>query len=212
MSKLKGLVIIGFGGHARSVADVALAYGIKKLIFVDENGIEDEKFEGHPVLRSLPSTIDINWACIPASGDGLKRQIQVEQIQSQNWPVATLIAPSATIGVGAIISSGSFIGQHTHVGPMTIVGKCCIVNTGAVVEHDCVVGDYSHLSVNSTVAGRAQVGKYVLVGAGATVIDGIKISDNVIIGAGGVVVKSINISGTYVGIPVKLVNESLGIS
>ena len=212
MINLKGLIIFGFGGHARSVADVALAGGIKELIFFDVNGHEGETFLGHPVLRYLPSKIDVNWACMPASGDGKKRQSQMEQIENLNWPIVTLIAPSATIGVGAVISSGSFIGHHAHVGPMAIVGKSCIVNTGAVVEHDCIVGDYSHLSVNSTVAGRSQIGKYVLVGAGATVIDGIKISDNVIIGAGGVVVKSINISGTYVGIPVKLVNGSLGIN
>ena len=32
----RGLVVLGFGGHARSVADIALTPGIEELIFVDD--------------------------------------------------------------------------------------------------------------------------------------------------------------------------------
>ena len=80
----------------------------------------------------------------------------------------------------------------------------------AIIEHECAVDDFAHLSVNSALLGRSTLGKFVFLGAGTTVINGISIADQVTIGAGGVVVKSINKSGVYVGIPAKLVTSSSG--
>lgn len=203
MRPRRGLVILGFGGHARSVADVALAIGYEALLFIDENAREGENFLGHPVQRAWPAQLPDGWTCMPAAGDNRKRQAQLAAIQEAGWPPATLIAPSATLGAGAAVSPGSFIAHHAHVGPMARIGIGAIVNTGAVVEHESVVGDYTHVSVNTTVAGRSRVGRLVFVGAGATVIDGIAVGDEITIGAGGVVTASISEAGTYVGVPAR---------
>lgn len=207
MTHTMGLIIFGFGGHSRAVADVALACGIEKLLFIDSNARDGEHFMGHPVLRDLPSSNEENWACMPASGDSLKRQSQIEEIESLGWSVATLIAPSATIGIGTTISKGCIVGQHAHIGPMATVGKGCIINTAAVVEHESKVGDFVHISVNATVAGRSTIGEFSFIGAGAIVIDGINICNNVTVGAGSVVIKNINDSGVYIGTPACLVKK-----
>lgn len=207
MNSLRGLIILGFGGHARTVADIALICGVKQILFIDVNGRDGENFMGYPVLRDLPSSLDENWSFMPASGDNSKRQIQIEKIENLGWPVATLVAPSATIGIGATISKGCIIANHAHIGPMAFVGKGCIINTGAVVEHESKIGDYAHISVNSTIAGRSTIGDYNFIGASATVIDGISICNNVTIGAGSVVIRDIDYSGTYVGSPACLVQK-----
>jgi UDP-N-acetylbacillosamine N-acetyltransferase len=198
-----GLLILGFGGHARSVADVALASGVRSLIFVDENAHDGESFLGFPVQREFRGALPDGWQCMPASGDNALRASQIEAAYVANWRIATLIAPSATVGIGAIVNEGSFIAQHVHIGPMAKIGVGCIINTGAVIDHESVVGDYTHVSVNSTVAGRCQIGSFVFLGSGSTVIDRIKIADYVTLGAGGVAVKSIDRAGTYVGVPAK---------
>ncbi|HEX7636378.1 MAG TPA: NeuD/PglB/VioB family sugar acetyltransferase [Noviherbaspirillum sp.] len=203
MNEYKGLLILGFGGHARSVADVALAAGFRSLLFVDEHAREDEHFVGHRVQPELPHQLPEGWACFPAAGDNHRRQMQVASILSAGWPLATVISPSATIGAGAIVSPGSFVGHHAHVGPMARIGLAGIVNTGAIVEHECIIGDYVHVSVHATTAGRSRLGDYVFLGAGATVIDGVTVTSNVAVGAGGVVITSIDSSGTYVGVPVR---------
>ncbi len=206
MNKTNGLIILGFGGHARSVADVALSIGFNSLLFIDENAKEGETFLGFKVLRDFPFNIPDNWLFMPAAGDNKRRQKQLELIRSAQKPIATIVSKSATIGVGAKLSAGCFVAHHAHIGTMASVGDGCIVNTGAIVEHECVVGDFTHLSINSTLAGRSSLGNLVLLGAGAIVIDGISITDQVTIGAGGVVVKSLYRPGIYVGVPVKLNN------
>lgn len=198
-----GLVIFGFGGHARSIADVALAAGYEKLLFIDENARNGEHFLGHPVQRERPATISSAWSCIPAAGDNRRREAQLAVIREAGWPIATLVAPTATIGAGSSVAAGCFIAHHAHVGPMVRIGTGVILNTGAVVEHDCIVGEFTHISVNSTVAGRSHIGRLVFVGAGATVIDGVAIGDEITIGAGGVVVKPLYEPGIYVGVPAR---------
>src|SRR6185369_10618912 len=93
----RGLVILGFGGHARSVADVALAAGFEQLIFVEPTASPGESLWGHPVRTTFDGPLPQEWQAFPASGDNRVRQAQVMEIQDRGWPLATLIAPSATI-------------------------------------------------------------------------------------------------------------------
>lgn len=201
----KKLIILGFGGHARSVADVALANGYASLIFVDSNAAPNETFLGHPVIKTT-EMLDPSWReAFPASGDPKIRQAQCAFIESAGLTLVSLVSPRATIGAGATIKAGVFVGHHAHVGPMATIGHACIVNTSAVVEHESSTGDYSHVSVGAIVAGRSRIGNFSLLGAGATIIDGRIVADHVTIGAGAVVAKSIDEPGTYVGVPARKV-------
>ena len=61
------------------------------------------------------------------------------------------------------------------------------MNTGAIVEHDCTVGAYSHMAPGAVLCGAVQVGEGVLVGANATVLPGVRIGAGARVGAGAVV-------------------------
>lgn len=204
----EGLVLFGFGGHARSVADVAIACGCRSLMFIDENARDGETFLGHPVLRALPGPFPSGWKCLAASGDNRTRARQIAFILDEGLPLATLVSPMATIGAGSSIGPGSFVAHHAHVGPLSKVGKGAIVNTGGVIEHDCIVGDFVHVSVNSTLAGRSRLGDFVFLGTGATVIDNVGVAKEIVVGAGAVVIESLEESGTYVGVPARRLQVS----
>jgi len=203
MNTPRGLLIFGFGGHARSVADVALVSGISDFCFVDTNAQNGESFLGHPVIKRWESDLPEGWFAFIAAGDNLRRQQQYELIKACGWPIATLIAPSATIGVNSKIEEGCLIAHQAHVGPMATVGVGSIINTGSIVDHESSIGDFTHVSVNATIAGRSRIGSFVIVGAGATVIDGVEVSDHVAIGAGAVVNRSLEQQGIYVGVPAR---------
>lgn len=202
MSAPPHLVLLGFGGHARSVADVALTAGYTKLWFVDDNAAEGERFLEFPVQKFMPPD-PRDWVYVPCAGDNRRREAQIQELISANLALTTIVSPSATIGHGSAIGPGCFIGHHAHVGPLAKLGKGCIVNTGGIVEHDCAVGDCVHVSVNSILAGRSSLGDRVFLGAGAVVIDGISVTSDVTIGAGGVVAESIESPGIYAGVPAR---------
>jgi len=203
MTRHSSLLVLGFGGHARSVGDVALAGGFERLLFLDENAREGEKFEGHLAVRALSVREGEEWKAFPAAGDNVRRE---RQCRDAPYPLATIVAPSATIGVGACLGEGTLVARNAHVGPLAQIGRGVILNTGCIVEHECIVGDFSHVSVNATVAGRARIGCRVMLGAGAVVIDNVSICDDAVIGAGAVVTRDITTSGTYVGIPARRIS------
>jgi UDP-N-acetylbacillosamine N-acetyltransferase len=205
MSGPLGLVLLGFGGHSRSVADVALAAGYSRLLFVDENARDGEVFLEFPVQSTMPLRAG-DWVYMPCAGNNLRRLVQVRELQAASLPLTSIVSPSATVGRGAVVGPGCFIGHHAHVGPLTRLGAGCIINTGAVVEHDCMIGQGTHVSVHSCIAGYCKVGDRSFLGAGSAVIDKVSITCDVTVGAGGVVVSAIDSPGVYAGVPVRRIS------
>jgi sugar O-acyltransferase (sialic acid O-acetyltransferase NeuD family) len=197
----QSLVIHGCGGHARSLADVALASGVTELVFVDENAKAGEQLFGFPVVSNAPSVV--SGAHLVAMGDNHKRADVFQQLADAKINITSLISQSAYLGKEHTIGKNVFIGHRAHIGPRATIGDNTIINTHCIIEHDCRIGKHCHISVNAVVAGSCQIGDYVMVGAGATVIDGTKIASNITIGAGAVVVGDLTEPGVYVGIPAR---------
>lgn len=200
------LIIYGCGGHARSVADVALHNGIKHLIFVDKQAKKNEKLFEFDVINDF--TEQYHDRCIVAIGDNQERSKIFDQLIKKNINVISLFSHNAYLGKNAQLDAGVFVGHAAHIGPNVKIGAATLINTHCIVEHDCLIGKYCHISVNAVVAGKTQIGDFVMIGAGATVIDRLHICSHVTIGAGSVVVQSINEPGTYVGIPAKRIHPT----
>lgn len=197
-----GLVILGFGGHARSVADVAVRAGFTQLVFVDEAAMPGESFAGFAAHSHWPQPSD-GWLAFPASGDAERRREMIAAAESRGFGIATLLSSSAYVGLDASVGKGALIAHRAHVGPGARIGVGVIVNTGAIVEHESEIGDYAHIAINAAVAGRCVIGNGATVGAGATVLPNTRICERAVIGAGAVVVGDIAEAGTYVGVPAR---------
>jgi sugar O-acyltransferase (sialic acid O-acetyltransferase NeuD family) len=201
----KGLLVMGIGGHARSVGDVALACGFDDLLFVAAAARPGERVLGFASVQVAPAALAQGWQCFPSAGDADARAEQFEDAQRCGWSIATLVSPLATLRTGARAEAGAFIAHHAHLGPEVHVGRGTIVNTGAIVDHESSTGHFSHVSINASVAGRVKIGSFCCIGAGASVIDQLSICDRVIIGAGATVIHTIDAAGTWVGVPARKV-------
>lgn len=198
------MYVFGFGGHARSVGDIAIAVGFTRLIFVDAAVREGESFGQFPAIATLPDELGEGWVGFPAVGDGNRRRMLYDSVSLLQ---PALIAPTASVGQFAEVADAVLIAQQAHVGPLVRLECGVIVNSGAVVDHETRVGAFSHIAVNATVAGRCDIGEGVFIGAGATVIDGIRIVDGVTVGAGATVIGDLVEPGVYVGTPARLVRR-----
>lgn len=191
------LVMIGCGGHARSVLDVYLFNNPQaEVVFVDPLAREGEKILNFPVLKDHKITDE---AVFVAIGDNLKRAKECKKYKN----LCSIISKNAHIGNNVKIGNGVFVAHNVHVGIESKIGDGSIINTSSSVDHEVTIGENCHIAPNTTICGRCEIGNNVFLGAGATVIDKIKICDNTTIGAGGVVVKDIDKEGTYVGVPVE---------
>lgn len=198
------VVILGCGGHARSVADVLLELGTDvELVFVDENARAGERILGRAVYPAAdvhgPELID--HKLVPAAGDNARRHALLATFRDRD--IISVVSPRAYVSGFATMGRGCFVGNHSHVGPEAIVGNGTIVNTAAVVEHETVLGVSCHVGPGAVVCGRCRIGDRTFLGAGSTVRDGVTLGPDVVVGAGGVVTADLPEPGVYVGCPVR---------
>ena len=195
----KKIIIIGASGHGKVLADLAIKNQYEIIGFLDDGKPEGE-ICGFPILGKSEKCLEYREQCefVIAIGNNAVRK-KIAETYPLKW--ATLIHPTAVLGMNVKISEGTVVMANAVINPEAVVGKHCIINTAAVVEHDNVLGDYVHISPNAALAGTVHVGSQTHIGIGAAVRNNIDIAANVVIGAGAVVVKNIFEQGVYVGVP-----------
>ena len=196
----KTLVVVGAGGHAKVVMDVARLNGYDEFFILDDN--KKGQFNDCSIVgttKEYPLYLSYNF--IIAIGNNEVREKIADNLKNVHF--ATLIHPSAVVSDRAVISEGTVVFPLAVINSGAIIGKHCIINSGAIVEHDCIIKDFVHVSPNATICGTVVVGKKTHIGAGATVINNLSIADDVVVGAGAVVTKDIDEKGIFVGIPAK---------
>ncbi|KEI35430.1 alpha-1,3-N-acetylgalactosamine transferase PglA [Francisella sp. W12-1067] len=102
--------------------------------------------------------------------------------------------------IGCKVINNKDIYRNVVINADTKIGVGVILNSSYVVEHDCNIGDFCHISPNATICGTVSVGEGTWIGAGATIINNKSIHGSVVIGLGTVVLKDITKPGIYKGI------------
>lgn len=208
----KRLLLVGGGGHCKSVLDcVRLAGGYACIGIVDMQpvALSGACYVGRD--EDLAALRDNGWNCavvtLGSVGYTDKRRRLFALLERLGYDLPTVIDASAIVSPTARIGKGVFIGKRTVVNADASVGDCAIINTGSIVEHDVQVGSFAHISPGVVLCGSVWVGKGAHVGANASVIQGIAIGEEALIGAGSVVVNDIHPKMVAYGNPCREVRK-----
>jgi len=185
---MEEIVLIGFGGHAKSVADCIERSG--KFCIVGYTDIEeqnskynylgdDENFQTIFDSGIKNAVIGIGYL-----GKNNVRNVIYKKLKSIGFNLPVIIDPSAIVSETVQLGEGTFIGKGAIINTEAKIGKCCIINTKALVEHECCVADFSHIAVGAVLCGQVIVGKNAFIGANSTVIQNRNINDYEIVPAG----------------------------
>lgn len=180
--------MVGFGGHAKSVADCIERQRKYKIIGYTDLEMHNSKYPYLGTDAVLKSYYDrgIGNAVVGLGymGKGSVRKRLYEQLRTIGYTMPIIIDPSAVISDTAQIGEGSFIGKGVIVNAEAKIGKMTIINTKALVEHECIIGDFTHVAVAAVLCGQVEVGDEVFIGANATIIQNMRIPSNAVIPAG----------------------------
>lgn len=202
MNKEK-ILIVGAGGHTRSLINILNNISENILGIIDENYIPDhEEYIGkYKVIGSL-NKITSKIKLILSIGDNKKRQ-ELYENRTNLIVEKNLIHRSTTIEDNIELGKSNQIFSQVVINSYCKVGDNNIINTKSLIEHETIIGNHNHISVGSIICGRVIIGNQCFIGAGSVIIDGINICNDVIVGANSVVIKDIIEKGIYVGNPVR---------
>ena len=122
------------------------------------------------------------------------------------WTFGVYQHRSAVVDTGRVCQGDQFM-AGCIVQPGAEIGANVLVNTGATIDHDCVIGPHCHIAPGAVLSGRVTVGARTHIGTGARVIQGVNIGSDCVIGAGAVVVRDVIDGLTVVGCPAEPINE-----
>lgn len=202
----RNLILIGGGGHCKSVIDVAesAGYNIIGILDIPENigkSVLDYKVIGtdDDILQFADKAefiITVGFIKSPAI-----RMRLFDKVREAGGKLATIIASTSHVSRYASLGEGTVVMHQAVVNAGAKIGENCIINTFCNIEHDAVIGDQCHISTGTMVNGDCKVGKMCFIGSQSVLANGISICDDVIVGAGSLVRKNILKPGLYSGNP-----------
>ena len=191
--------IYGAGGHGKVVLDTMQSAGSACEGFIDDKDVST--WMGLSIYKLSKLNLNSDIYIHLAIGNSKAREVIAKSLINTNF--FNVRHPSAVIANTSQIGIGTFLAAQSIVAPNAQVGNHCIVNHAAVIDHDCIVGDFTHVAPQSCLGGGVKVGRGVLIGTGAIILPGITIADYAVIGAGAVVIQNVAAEVTVVGNPAK---------
>lgn len=198
------LYIIGAGGHAAVVAEIALDCGMTIAGFIDDNPARHGAMMLDWTVLGGRERIPAGAAVTLAIGHNAVRAKLLAEAEAQGWALPMLVHPTATISRFSTLGAGTVVMPHVVVNARTQIGRGCILNTACSVDHDCVIGDCTHIAPGARLAGTVTVGGGTLIGIGSCVHPNLHIGAGAVIGAGAAVVHAIPDGTVASGVPARV--------
>lgn len=202
----KELILVGGGGHCKSVIEVAESAGYRIKGILDKPELVGKKVLDYLVIGTDEQIIDMvgEVLFVVTVGHVKNPSLRVKlyhQVLEAGGQFATLIASSAQVSRYAFVGKGSVIMHNAIVNAGARVGDGCIINTSANIEHDVTIGNFCHVSTGAMVNGDCMIGEKSFIGSQSVILNNVSIEEGCVIAAGAVVRKDIMKSGIYAGNP-----------
>jgi len=192
---MKKIVLIGGGGHCKSVIDVIEQEDQFEIVgIVDKPELLESKVLGYSVIGNdsdLDSLAKKYQYALITVGQIKSPTLRVKLFDlaiKAGFTLPNIISPNAYVSKHSSIGNGVVVMHNAVVNASASIGDNCIINSKALIEHDCLICEHCHISTNVTINGGVTVKSGCFVGSGSTIKESITISENSFIKAGSFVV------------------------
>lgn len=205
------ILLVGGGGHCKSVLDSLLMQSIfSEIAIIDKEENIGKKILGIPIIASDDGLLKLYdsgfrnaFVTLGSIGNPSRRVKIFEMLKEIGYTIPNIIDPSALVSPYAKLSDGVFVGKNSIINAGVEILRGAIVNTGVILEHDCMVGEFAHIAPGSVLCGGVNIGQSTHIGAGSMVKQNITIGSNSMIGIGSVVLRDCGDHSISFGNPCK---------
>jgi len=179
---MQEIILIGGGGHCRSVIDVIEQEGRFKIAGIIEKFVGESK----PIFDyELIGTDDdlsalrkrYRYAIVTIGQiESCKLRVKLfNRLKELDFELPTITSPLAYVSKHADVEEGTVVMHHAMINAGAKVGKNSIINSKALIEHDTVVEDNCHISTGAILNGGVHVKAGSFIGSGTTTKQGITV-------------------------------------
>jgi sugar O-acyltransferase (sialic acid O-acetyltransferase NeuD family) len=207
---MKNLLIIGARGFGREIYNSAMeSIGYNKDFII--KGFLDDKLDVLDGYKDYPAIIDsvenysiqIDDIFICALGEVKYKKYYSEIIIRKGGNFTTIIHKDAYLSKNTIIGKGCIILAGARVHCDVKIGNFVTLQPYAIIGHDVIIEDWSHINALADCGGFSRIGKGVTLHTTCFVLPKVIVEDNATVGAGSVVLNNVKAGTTVFGIPAK---------
>ena len=191
---MKEIILIGGGGHCRSVIDVIEQEGQFKIVgIVDRPELLGTDVLGYSVIgndANLESLAKIHTYALVTVGHirSPAPRIKLFDIATEaGFVLPSIISPRAYVSQHAFIGKGVVVMHDALINAEATIGNNCIINSKALIEHDTKILEHCHISTSVPINGGVTIEPGCFIGSGSTTRESIAIKKNSFIKAGSIV-------------------------
>jgi len=192
---LREIILIGGGGHCKSVIDVIELESKFKIVGIVEKGksligqtvLNYEIIGSDEDLEKLREKYEYAFVTVGQIKNPIVRIKIFKKLKELNFKLPVIISPLAYVSKYSKIEEGTIIMHHALVNANTKIGQNCIVNSKALIEHDVVIEDFCHISTAAVINGGVIVKRGSFIGSNSVTKEYIEIKENSFIKAGSLV-------------------------
>jgi len=172
---VKEILLIGGGGHCKSVIDVIEQEGKYKITgIVDKKELIGQEVLGYKVI-AFDDDLEVlfkkyKYACVTV-GQIKSNHLRVKLftlLKEIGYELPIIVSPLAYVSKHAKIEEGTVVLHHALVNAGAKIGINCIVNSKALIEHDATIEDHCHISTATVINGGVVVKENTFVGSNST--------------------------------------------
>jgi sugar O-acyltransferase (sialic acid O-acetyltransferase NeuD family) len=195
----KKILLIGGGGHCKSVIDTVIKTKVYSVIgVIDKEENIGQSILGVPITgceddlqRLYREGFNEAFVTVGSVGNPKIRIKLFNILEKIGFEIPNIVDNTALISNHAKLGKGIFVGKNSVINAGSLIHNGAIINTSAVIEHDCIIEAFSHIAPGALICGEVHVGENTHIGARSVIKQQIRIGSNSIIGMGSVVLSDI---------------------
>ncbi len=211
----KPVVLYGSSGTALAVRDLFCNASLSRagsppfevVAYIDDfRGDQGISLVGVPVITLETSRKAFaEVPCAIAIGDPRAKRTLAAKVRAAGGTFTALYEANGWISPDVIVGEGTIFAL-TYVGPRVRIGIHGMIMQFAMINHDCVIGDYVTVCPSVNVSGHVVIEDDVFIGVGASIVNGserrpLTIGRGAMVCAGAVVMQSVPAGAKVAGNP-----------
>ena len=170
-----GIILIGGGGHCRSVIDVIEQENVYTIVgIIDTKELVGTEILGYKVIGcddDLSRLYQIYKYAVVTVGQIRSNTLRVklfDMLKKIGYDLPVITSPLAYVSKHAFVDEGTVLMHQALINANVKIGKNCIINSKALIEHDAVIEDNCHISTAAIINGGTVIKTNSFIGSNAT--------------------------------------------